>query len=98
MICQTAVLNGWRIWSTDIKKAYLKGGVLSRTAYLEPMTGLNLPMTKLWRLKKTLYGLCDSGDYWCEDLCSYLKDNMDMQPCGLECAQFTKNLRKGAIQ
>ena len=52
----------WELKSMDIKGAYLQGLPISRELYLQPPTGFS--EGKVWKLKKTPYGLVDAGRKW----------------------------------
>ena len=54
--------NGWKCCSVDVKAAYLQGNKIKRVIFLRPpeefYTG------QVWRLNKTVYGLCDASRAW----------------------------------
>ena len=73
--------KGWIIRSDNIKNTYLQGIdrlVYSCTVYMEPPDELKRP-SKLWKLKKSVYGMNDAGRKW------YLKVEKAMT--GLGCAK-----------
>ena len=43
----------------DVKAAYLQGNAIDRDVYLEPPP--EYFRGKLWKLKKTVYDLCDAA-------------------------------------
>ena len=49
----------WKYHSIDIKSAYLQGNTIQRKIFLKPPKEYD--EGKLWRLKKTVYGLCDAA-------------------------------------
>ena len=57
-----ASVNGWKCHTMDIKAAYLQGKKIDREVYLRPPTEFD--NGSLWRLKKTVYGLCDAARQW----------------------------------
>ena len=57
-----ATTNGWPINSVDVKSAYLQGDPINREIFLRPPPDYN--DGKLWRLNKTVYGLCDAARAW----------------------------------
>ena len=65
-----AATKKWRIYTADVKSAYLQGDLIERELYLMPpqeyFTG------KVWRLRKTVYGLCDAARSWYERVRSEL--------------------------
>lgn len=69
MIVSTAALMSFRIASIDFRQAYLQASEsMSRTIFVKPKKAdhdiLGVTEQQLLRLKKPLYGICDSGDYW----------------------------------
>ena len=52
----------WECHSIDIKSAYLQGNTIQRKIFLKPPKEYD--EGKLWRLKKTVYGLCDAARAW----------------------------------
>ena len=61
--------------SLDVKAAFLQGDPIKRDVFIEPpkefFTG------KLWKLKKTVYGLCDAARSW------YLRVKQEFLRCGM---------------
>ena len=55
-----AASKGWNIKSTDIKSAFLQGDEIDRVVHLKPPPEACCP-NKVWRLKKSLYGLNDAA-------------------------------------
>ena len=54
--------NQWDSHTIDVKAAYLQGNDIQREVYLKPPA--EYANGKLWRLKKTVYGLCDAARAW----------------------------------
>ena len=52
----------WMIHSEDVKAAYLQGKHIEREVYLRPPE--DIYNGRLWRLKKTVYGLKDAARAW----------------------------------
>ena len=52
----------WDCHTVDVKAAYLQGSAIERTIYLRPPPEFNNGF--LWKLKKTVYGLCDAARAW----------------------------------
>ena len=53
---------GWNCHTVDVKAAYLQGDKINREVYLKPPDEFN--KGQLWKLKKTIYGLCDAARAW----------------------------------
>ena len=54
--------KGWECHSLDVKAAYLQGNSINREVFLMPPP--EYYNGKLWRLRKTVYGLCDAARAW----------------------------------
>ena len=54
--------NSWDCHTLDVKSAFLQGNQISRNVFLKPPPEYN--NGKLWRLKKTVYGLSDAARQW----------------------------------
>ena len=54
--------NRWHCHTVDVKAAYLQGDDIQREVYLQPPDEYN--RGKLWKLNKTVYGLCDAARAW----------------------------------
>ena len=52
----------WRINTMDIKSAFLYGKSIEKDVFLKPPKKANTK--KLWKLKTTVYGLCDAPWEW----------------------------------
>ena len=52
----------WRINITDIKPDFLQGKSIERDVFITPPKEANT--NKLWKLKTTVYGLCDAPREW----------------------------------
>ena len=52
----------WTLHSIDYKTAFLQGNAISREVFLKPPPESNT--SKLWKLKKTVYGLSDAPRVW----------------------------------
>ena len=57
-----AMSNNWDICSVDIKSAYLQGDPIDREVFLKPPP--DLFNGTIWKLNKTVYGLCDAARAW----------------------------------
>ena len=56
------ICNKWIIHSVDVKLAFLQGKGFDRDVYLKPPKEVGTK--KLWKLKTTVYGLCDTPRVW----------------------------------
>ena len=77
-----ATSYGWKINSVDVKAAYLQGDPINREVFLKPP--VEFDEGKIWRLKKTVYGLCDAAGAWynrvSSALCSLSVERCDLEP------------------
>ena len=48
--------------TVDVKAAYLQGDDIKREVYLRPPKEFDTG--QIWKLKKTIYGLCDAARAW----------------------------------
>ena len=54
--------KAWNCHTVDVKAAYLQGDEIKRDVYLQPPDEFN--RGQIWKLKKTVYGLCDAARAW----------------------------------
>ena len=54
--------KAWNCHTVDVKAAYLQGDEIKRDVYLQPPDEFN--RGQIWKLKKTVYGLCDAAKAW----------------------------------
>ena len=54
--------NKWTCHSLDVKAAFLQGDPINRDVFIKPPKPFF--NGKLWKLKKTVYGLCDAARSW----------------------------------
>ena len=57
-----AATNNWDCHTMDVKAAYLQRDLIERVVHLRPPPEFSCG--KLWKLKKTVYGLCDAARQW----------------------------------
>ena len=77
---------GWTCHSLDVKAAYLQGNEISREVYLRPPP--EFADGRLWKLRKTVYGLCDAARHWYLRVKDQLSD-LGAQVCSLDPALFS---------
>ena len=89
--------QSWECHSLDVKAAYLQGNTINRDVFLMPpaeyYTG------RLWKLKKTVYGLCDAARAWYLRVKEELL-NLGAKVCSLDSALFTfasNNVLQGVV-
>ena len=70
-----AVARNWECHSIDVKAAYLQGYKIERDVYLNPPPEFS--NGKVWKLKKTVYGLNDAARAW------YLRVRRELQSLGV---------------
>ena len=85
---------GWECHSIDIKSAYLQGNTIQRKIFLKPPKEFD--EGKLWRLKKTVYGLCDAARAW------YMRVKEELKLLSIEMCSVDNSLffwrRNGIIE
>ena len=54
--------NKWNCYTVDVKAAYLQGDTIKRDVFLRPPKEFDIG--HIWKLKKTVYGLCDAARAW----------------------------------
>ena len=62
LLLALASINSWDCHTVDIKSAYLQGNKIEREVFLKPPSEFS--NGKLWKLNKTIYGLCDAARAW----------------------------------
>lgn len=95
LLVTIAVMLRYALWSFDAMQAYLQSAVmLTRVVYVRSPLDISNPDTHLLRLKKALYCLSDSGDYWHDTLSRVLKKR-----CGIRVATGDPALYfRGAVE
>ena len=56
--------HDWEITTIDIKSAFLQGNNIERNVYVIPPKEAGVGSDRLWRLRKTVYGLNDAARAW----------------------------------
>ena len=77
--------HGWNIHTVDVKSAYLQGDAIDRDIYLKPPSEFD--NGKLWKLKKTVYGLVDAARAWYNRVKTELS-NLSVEMCTLDNSLF----------
>ena len=54
--------KSWKVNTLDIKSAFLQGKQIDREVYIKPP--VEAGTENLWKLQKTVYGLCDAPRAW----------------------------------
>ena len=76
--------NGWELNSLDIKSAFLQGKEIDRTVFIKPPP--EAKTTKLWQLKKCVYGLADAPRKW------YIKLKEELEKSGANQSKYDDGL------
>ena len=80
-LCLTIMASmGWQINSLDVKAAFLQGSPIERDVYIVPPKEANTE--KLWKLKKTVYGLADASRTW------YLRVRQELEKFGVQVSKY----------
>ena len=84
----------WKCHSIDIKSAYLQGNTIQRNIFLKPPKEYD--DGKLWKLKKTVYGLCDAARAW------YMRVKEELKMLSIEMCSMDNSLfywrRNGVLE
>ena len=75
----------WPCRTVDAKSAYLQGNNITRPVYLQPPPEYNDGY--VWKLKKTVYGLCDAARAWYMRVKEELL-KLDLKMCSLDNSLF----------
>merc|ERR1712055_85918 len=70
----------WKYHTIDIKSAYLQGNNIQRKIFLQPPKEYD--DARLWKLKKTVYGLCDAARAW------YLRVKDELLKLGVKMSSY----------
>ena len=91
------VLLGLHPLQIDVDLAYLYAD-LETPVYMRPPDGAGCPPNKCWRLKKSLYGLPQSGKNWNKLIVSiFLSDSFDLHQLITDTCLFIRNKSTGEI-
>ncbi len=90
LLLTMSLIFKFKIWTSDVRQAYLQSLIeLNRDIYLKNLPEeFDLPADIYLKLLKPLYGLCDSGDLWCETLDIHHRKDLDMKPFKLDHALY----------
>lgn len=81
--------NNWIINSIDIKAAFLQSRPIERDVYVKPPPEAHNSAGILWKLNKTIYGLCDGSRSWYITLKDFLVKNTHAICCTCDPAIFS---------
>ena len=84
----------WDCNTVDVKSAYLQGNSIQRKLYLKPPPEFN--NGSLWKLNKTVYGLCDAAREWYMRVKDEL-NSLSVKMCSLDNSLFVWN-RNGKLE
>ena len=74
----------WECNTVDVKSAYLQGDNIQREIYVRPPPEFRNGF--LWRLKKTVYGLCDAARAW------YMRVKYELKNLGVKMSSLDNSL------
>ena len=86
LVLAMIVANNWKIFSLDIKAAFLQGKSIERELYVWPPKEFREDKV-LWKLKKVVYGLTDASRSWYLRVREVLT-SLGMKMCTVENAAF----------
>ena len=84
VLLSIASSKSWICHVVDVKAAYLQGKKIEREVYLKPPPDLD--NGTVWKLKKTVYGLCDAARAW------YLRVKSQMSDLEVVMCRFDNSL------
>jgi len=84
MLIQVVVQHDWSLHQMDVKVAYLHAPI-ECDVYVEPTPGYQQSSTTVWKLKRSLYGLKQSGRNWHNLLYDYLHEMNFTQSSADQC-------------
>ena len=97
LLVALATMLGFDLWSLDVKQAYLQSSAnLRRDVFVRPKE-LNLAPDELLQVIKPLYGLTDSGDYWCETFARFHVRDLRMKQSTGDFALFFKRFSESLV-
>ena len=80
LVLSILVAFGWEVNTLDIKSAFLQGSEIKRDLFIKPPKEAGTD--KLWKLLRTVYGLCDAPRAW------YLSVKEVLERCDLKKSKF----------
>ena len=100
LVVSFSAIMSYRLGSIDFRQAYLQSEyTFSRKIFIRPKPEdrdtLGISKGELLQLRKPLYGICDSGDYWNTTFFKFVKEELLMTPLSSDIAAFYKK-GKGA--
>jgi len=91
LLIALATILGFDIWSTDMKQGYLQSASdLQRKIFTKPKI-LDLGKNELLQIVRPLYGLPDSGEYWCETLSHHYRKHLRFYQATSDFALFFRH-------
>lgn len=84
MLLAILACNSWTVNALDIKAAFLQGKQIDRLVFVRPPD--EAMTTKLWKLKKCVYGLADAPRRW------YVKLKEELERLGMSCSSYDDGL------
>ena len=88
LLLKIAIEKGYRTSQFDVKTAFLNG-IVDEDIYVNPPDGYKRP-GKIWKLKKSLYGIKQAPKCWHKALVQAFK-MYDFLPCEFDPCVFTNN-------
>lgn len=89
-----ASIHGFRFFSTDVTQSYLQSDEkLKRDIYGKLPKELTLDQDLLLKLLLPLYGISESGDYWCRTFILHLEKDLKMSSSFSDPALYFKRGR-----
>lgn len=91
-ILALATILGFEVWSLDVKQAYLHSASKLQQKIFTSLESVEFGINELLQVIRPLYGLSDSGDYWCETNSRFNVNQLRLQQSTVDFTFSSKRL------
>lgn len=91
-----AACKGWNVYQLDVKSDFLHGELIEDVYVEQPLGYKKEDTSKVYKLKKDLYGLRQAPRAWYSKIKSYFAQE-NFEKCSHEHTLFVKNISDGRI-
>jgi len=95
-ILAAAACKGWKVYQLDVKSAFLHGELIEDVYVEQPLRYQKKDTSKVYKLKKALYGLRQAPRAWYNKIESYFAKEK-FEKCSHEYTLFVKNNLEGRM-